>query len=334
MFFNSGFPAPMPSNMNSALFAPAPGEQPAGASAYPATATATAPQLMPRFVNIVANDIFANPGPVPVVPFTVMPATDPRLAFGPAPAPMRVVRGPLDHRYFVDSLLDKAVMNARPWVPNVIQFGDEHPNKRSISMIEQLFKSTLERNHILQIGTVQFEIPTGFEYSAEMNMHRVAAEIAATPGGANAYFQHIHPYELEFAKIFHLMGIASRMGFRIECIDSPESIDRTDSLEHRDYYMTRRIRETAARGAGVITITGSAHVAPQQNNLLRGTEVPGGPAFHPPVNAVSLGTYSDLADPSMRVETHRNAAWGLPPSHAEFVRFDPRTPNEYRPLSG
>jgi hypothetical protein len=325
----------MPPNINRALFPPAPAEHPAGASAYPtpANATATAPQLMPRFVNIVANDIFANPAPNPVVPFTAMPATDPRLAFGPVPAPMRVVRGPLDHRYFVDNLLDKAVMNARPLVPNVIQFGDEHPNKRSISMIEQLFRSTLERNHILNIGTVQFEIPTGYEFSAEINMHRVAAEIAATPGGASVYFNNIHPDELEFAKIFYLMGMASRMGFRIECIDSPESINRTDSLEHRDYYMTGRIRNTVAQGAGVIAITGSAHVAPQQNNLLRGTELPGGPAYFPLVNAVSLATYSDLVHPAMRMETQRNAAWGLPASHAEFVRFDPRGPNEYLPLS-
>ena len=332
MLFSSNIPAPAPLNISRRRPAPAQADRPACAPFCPAHAGA--PAFMPRFMNLVPNQVFAYPATMPVAPFTAAPATDPRLSAGPPPAPMRVVHGPYEHRYFVDTLLDKAVTHARPWMPNVIQFGDEHPNKRSISMIEQLLKGTVERNHILNIGTVQFEIPAALEQTAEFNMHRVAAEIAATPGGAPAYFHHIHPYHLEFAKLFYLMGSAARMGFRIECIDSPESITRADSLEHRDHYMTRRIRNTTAQGAGVITITGSAHIAPQQNNLLRGSEVPGGPMFHAPVNAVSLGTYSDLVEPAMRMETQANAAWALPPSHAEFVRFDPRAPNEYLPLPG
>ena len=322
-------PAPIPAFRPFAVFiaGPLPAAMTAGAAAHPDLQPNRAlPAFAPQRADIAAPDhAFAAP-------------VDRRPRPGHAPVsslpPMRQVRGPLDHRYFVDALLDKAVAHASPGTPNVVQFGDDHANLRSISMIERLLAGVVERNHVLEIGTVQFELPTGIEPVAEFNMHRVAAEVAATPGGARTYFRHVHPEQLEITKLFYLMACASRMGFRIECIDSPESITRTDSNAHRDFHMTHRIRRTLAQGAGVIAITGTNHVAPLQANLLGGSVVPGGPPACAPVNAVSLGSYAGLSHPSLRADVRRNAAWGLPHEVAEFIRFDTRAPNEYSAPAG
>lgn len=295
-------------------FAPAPNQ-----FAYPI------PFPMASSAGMVPNTAFAPPAS-----FAFMPSQDPQIQIALSRVP--VIASPWEQKIIVDATLDKAAALARPGVPNVVTFGDQHHNRRSISMVEQLFHGVLARNHILGIATVQFEVPSGLESFAEFKMQQVANQIAMTPGGPTAYFNSIPPADVDMAKIFHLMGVAHRMGFSIECFDSPESVTRTDGNAHRNYYMTYRMRNAASRGGGVLTVVGLNHVPPIMGNLLKGTVEPGGPAVYPPLNAVSLNCYAEIPSDGEQMDVFKNITYGLPPSHADFFRFDSSMPNQYFPV--